>query len=59
MPCCEAFFGPRPPFAAAGRVGHGVGFVKDDNPVEVGAKPGHDLVQARGPAPRAGCRSVA
>ena len=37
--------------AAAGGVGHGVGFVEDDHPVKVGAQPGDNLVQPRGPIP--------
>ena len=46
-PLLGGLLGSTSALAAARRVGHGVGFVKGDHPVEVGAQPADDLVEAR------------
>ncbi len=45
-PLLGGLLGSTTTLAAARRVGHGVGFVKGDHPVEVGAQPADDLVEA-------------
>ena len=45
----RGLLGPARALAAAGGVGHGVGLVEDDHPVEVRPQPVDDLVQARAP----------